>query len=158
MIIEGNENKVTIEGIDKFENRNNVVLSNEYKEFLLEYNGGDVDPSSFYIEEIDNEDAACKFYGINISKYNYCYDLDRNIEGSSYAEYFLHDEFIAIACGGGGNEVCLGIKPDSEYFGKIYYYIHDLGDEDPLENICFLANSFNEFLDLLYEDPDEDNE
>lgn len=57
--------------------------------------------------------------------------------------------FMPIADDPSGNQICIGIS--NQYFGQVYHWAH--GEEtEEMENIYFLSNSFNDFLNCLYED------
>ncbi|MCR8929790.1 SMI1/KNR4 family protein [Priestia megaterium] len=56
---------------------------------------------------------------------------------------------MPIADDPSGNQICIGIS--NQYFGQVYHWAH--GEEtEEMENIYFLSNSFNDFLNCLYED------
>ena len=50
----------------------------------------------------------------------------------------------------GGNQICLGIS--GKYRGKIYFWIHDMESDEEMDNMFFLAHSFDEFFGDLYAD------
>ncbi|MEK8215206.1 MULTISPECIES: SMI1/KNR4 family protein [unclassified Paenibacillus] len=60
----------------------------------------------------------------------------------------MPEGFISIASDPGGNEICIGISEN--YFGKIYFWMHDMESDEEMENMIFLKNSFNDFFDNLY--------
>ncbi|MDA7026852.1 SMI1/KNR4 family protein [Bacillus sp. CLL-7-23] len=140
--------KVSLENIKTFEDDYNVTLPEEYKNFLLEYNGGDVNPNVFKISDEQGESALNTLYGLNISaEYDELSSVFDSLEGE------LPQELLSIGDDSGGNQICIGIS--GNYFGKIYIWMHDIEEGEYMDNVFFLANNFNEFLDSLYEDEEE---
>lgn len=134
--------KITLKDITEFENRCNINLPNEYKDFLLRYNGGYPKASTFKISDEYGESVVNKFYGIGNMKGN----LDKVYE---ILDGELPEGFISIGSDPGGNEICIGI--DEKYYGKIYFWIHDMESDEELSNMFFLADSFTSFFENLYE-------
>ena len=56
---------------------------------------------------------------------------------------------MPIADDPSGNQICIGIS--KQYFGQVYHWAH-CEETEEMENIYFLSNSFNDFLNCLYED------
>ncbi|MCL9635033.1 SMI1/KNR4 family protein [Bacillus zanthoxyli] len=133
---------LSIEDLERFEHSHSITIPREYRDFLLEYNGGYPNPSVYKISEKLGESIVNIFYGIGTM-----YD---NLE----KKFDLFDEiveagFMAIADDPSGNQICIGIS--NQYFGQVYHWAH--GEEtEEMENIYFLSNSFNDFLNCLYED------
>lgn len=68
----------------------------------------------------------------------------------------IKKELLPIAEDSFGNQICIGIK--NKYIGKIYFWDHELEESFfKSKAITLIANSFNDFLDSLFEyvDPDE---
>lgn len=63
--------------------------------------------------------------------------------------------FIPIGDDPSGNVICLGTK--NPYYDKIYFWDHEHESENPddMSNMYFLADDIDEFLDNLYQDPEE---
>jgi hypothetical protein len=143
-IINSENEKISLENIKIFEEKYNVTLPEEFKRFLLEYNGGDVKPNVFKISDEHGESALNTLYGLDISSE---YDELSNVFDSLEGE--LPENFISIGDDSAGNQICLGII--GSYCGKVYIWMHDMEENEFMDNMFFLANSFNEFLDSLYE-------
>lgn len=133
--------KITINDVREFELNYNLKLPDQYIDFLLKYNGGYPEASTFKISDEEGESVVNKFYGIGDRKGN----LARVFE---VLDGELPEGFIAIANDPGGNEICIGIT--EEYFGKIYFWMHDLDSDEEMGSTFFLANSFNDFFNNLY--------
>ncbi|MED0874627.1 MULTISPECIES: SMI1/KNR4 family protein [Bacillus cereus group] len=134
--------KVSLQDIKQFEQEYNVTLPKQYVDFLLEYNGGFPQESSFKISDDEGESLVNKFYGIGDMKSN----LGKVFE---VLEGEIPEDFISIANDPAGNEILLGVNGDFQ--GKVYFWIHDIEPEDEMDNMFILADSFVEFFNNLYE-------
>ncbi|MGF2773327.1 SMI1/KNR4 family protein [Bacillus cereus] len=146
--IESSHKKLSIEEIEKFEIENGVKLTEKYKEFLLQWNGGYPERSIFNISDELGKSVLNVFNGIG--------DMYDNLEKViDIYEFRLAKGFISIADDSAGNVICLGTE--EPYYEKIYFWDHGQESEDPddMSNMYFLANDIDEFLDNLYEDDDE---
>lgn len=142
-IVYNSNDKVSLEKIKEFETKYNINLPIQYREFLLEYNGGNVKPNVFKISDEEGETAVNTLYGLGIAEH---YDELSNVFDSLYGE--ICEEFISIGDDSGGNQICLGIE--GNYLGKIYL-LHDVEEIEEMNNMIFISNSFNDFLNDLYE-------
>ncbi|EOV9527773.1 MULTISPECIES: SMI1/KNR4 family protein [Bacillus cereus group] len=146
--IESSHKKLSIEEIEKFEIENGVKLTEKYKKFLLQWNGGYPERSIFNISDELGKSVLNVFNGIG--------DMYDNLEKViDIYEFRLAKGFIPIADDSAGNVICLGTE--ESYYEKIYFWDHEKEPEDPddMSNMYFLANDIDEFLDNLYEDDDE---
>ena len=138
-----------------------VDLPSEYKYFLLNSGGGELEDAYCFRMtkpgKLDSKDSKelwdCLGYFDSFdpsgaydlrTKYKYMSSKDREFP-------YIPNEMIVIG-GAGGSCLLLGIK--GIYKDKIYFWHSDLfhGDEkgdETYENISFVANNFNEFLDSL---------
>lgn len=133
--------KITVDEVREFESKYVLKLPGQYIDFLLKYNGGYPEASTFKISDQEGESVVNKFYGIGDMKGNLA-KVFEVLDGE------LPQGFISIGNDPGGNEICIGIS--EEYFGKIYFWIHDMESDEEMGNMFFLANSFNVFFDNLY--------
>lgn len=134
--------KITIDDISEFELRYELKLPEQYIHFLLNFNGGYPQASTFKISEEEGETVVNKFYGIGDMKGN----LGKVLE---VLDGELPEGFISIANDPEGNEICIGIS--GKNIGEIFLWIHDLESDEERSNMFFLANSFDEFFNNLYE-------
>jgi len=144
--------KLSRKNIEDFEIKNNIELTNDYKVFLLKWNGGAPDPETFMISEEEGPTVMNYFYSIG-GTYN-------NIE--VYLDILnlrIPKDFIPIGDDPGGNIILLGIS--GPHYDQIYFWDHenepDLEEPD-MSNMYFLADNIWEFLDNLYEDEADDDE
>ncbi|UPK42414.1 SMI1/KNR4 family protein [Paenibacillus pabuli] len=136
--------KIKLKNIEEFEAKYAVVLPVQYRDFLLEYNGGNVKPNVFKISDDEGETALNTLYGLDI---NESYDELSSVFDSLYGE--IPNEFISIGDDSGGNQICLGTS--EEYAGKIYIFLHDIEPTEKMSNMFLISDSFDSFLDSLYE-------
>ena len=124
-------------------------LPKEYRNFLLEHNGGEpnVDCFNFKNDKEDGSDIRC-FLGIYPDQHN---DLLDHIK--TYKDR-LPSNLFPIAYDSCSNLICISVtEPDR---GKIYFWDHEV-EADPSQdevpdysNLTLIADSFNEFLEGLY--------
>ncbi|NPC92657.1 SMI1/KNR4 family protein [Bacillus sp. WMMC1349] len=135
--------RLTTGDLEGFEHNHNITFPIDYREFLLAYNGGYPTPGTYKISDELSESILNIFYGIG-SMYD---NLEKKFD---IFDEILEIGFIPIADDPSGNQICIGIS--KEYFGQIYHWTHD-EEQDGMENMYFLSNNFNEFLD--YENEEE---
>jgi hypothetical protein len=142
---------VSSKAIEEFERRINKNLTQDYRAFLLEYNGGRPMPSFFWIKPKEDGSAVYQFYGLHDGPKHL--SIDTCISQESYG---IPSSMLPIGDDGLGNFICIGISPINQ--GKIYFLDHDLHPyqfPDSPKGIKKLADSFNGFLACLIESPDE---
>ncbi|MBC1780367.1 SMI1/KNR4 family protein [Listeria booriae] len=141
--IESSNKKATSVAIEDFEQRYNLKLAEDYKKFLLDFNGGYADPNVFKISKEQGESALNTLYGLGIDdEYDELASVYESLDG------IIPSGFISIADDSGGNQICLGV--DDDYFGKVFVWIHDMEIEEDMDNMFLLADDFKLFLDNLY--------
>jgi len=130
-------------------------LPAEYESFLMKYNGG---------APVECElDFDGKKLGISGDTLGYFFGLGRNSDILAKLEnlsYFLPKDMFPIADSPAGNLFLMSVNEKS--YGNVYYKDHETEDsfefddskEELPESMVLVANSFNEFLEKLY-DPDE---
>jgi len=139
--IEKIHESLSTEDLEIFEHNHNITLPNDYRGFLLKYNGGYPNPSIYRISEELGESILNIFYGIG-SMYD---NLEKTFD---FFDEILEIGFIPIADDPIGNQICIGIS--KEFFGKIYHWVHD-EEHEGMENMYLLSNNFKTFLNSLYE-------
>ncbi|AQY49783.1 hypothetical protein PWEIH_02222 [Listeria weihenstephanensis FSL R9-0317] len=136
--------KLSLDRLEVFEKEHDIRFSTEYRKFLLNYNGGYPDKSTFKIKGEDGEYESILnvLYGIGEMYDN----LEKNFD---IFDELVDVGFVPIADDPGGNQICISIN--KENYGAIYFWEHELGNEDELENLFYIAANFDEFLTNLYE-------
>ncbi|WP_428738567.1 SMI1/KNR4 family protein [Sulfurimonas sp.] len=138
--------------IQEFEKTINTALPQEYRNFLLEFNGGQPVLYIFPESEVLHSIPVNTLYGLKVKEsYN---DLEKN-----YAIYDgrIMNSFIAIGSDPSGNQFCLGIT--GIFKDKVYIWDHNqeidewefIENKLP-ENMYLLSDSFHNFINQLEED------
>lgn len=123
-----------------------VFLPEPYRDFLLEYNGGQPVPSTFRLADGKSLEVIGWFFSIQNKD-------DGLVNLAKTYQAYLHGDLLPIAADPFGNLICLGVK--GRYIGQIYFWLHEreLPSNTPLPNAeCHLvASSFDEFMGRFVE-------
>ena len=134
-------------GILKLEKVIGAALPDGYRTFLQNHNGGRPKPAkfSFVTRKGMHEDASIHyFFGLHSGQVGSLEKKRASYEGR------ISDGFLPIAIDPFGNLILIGLS--NENYGKIYFWDHELETETPtLENVSFVADSFQKFLENLVE-------
>ncbi len=149
------ESKLNLTQIKEIEKYVNLKFHNEYKEHLLQYNGGQCLPNVFRFNENGKWAESCIDWFLAI--YDGEYDnLKKYIQIYKIEEKRLPIHILPFAHDPGGNLIC--ISCDNEDEGSIYFWDHEnevdynaSGDND-YSNLYFVAKSFNDFINELKQD------
>ncbi len=142
--------KLVVDKLAEFEAKAGVHLPNDYKDFLLQYNGGKPIPSFFWIISREDGSSVYQFYGL--------YSESNPISINTFkgdVNYGIPDSMLPIGDDGTGNFICIGIS--AENIGNIYFLDHDkhsYHNPNSLDGTTKLADSFNDFLFSLTESPE----
>jgi cell wall assembly regulator SMI1 len=139
-VFEFTEKKITAQDIKTFEDHFQIKLPADYKNHLLQYNGGVPDKDSFELDKTE-ELWLSRFYSLKYGKNN----LEDAFTTLKINEKILPDSLFPFAIDMGGNHFCISLA--QEGYGKIYYCEHDTEDSPRL-----ISNSFAEFMNSLKED------
>ena len=136
--------------LQEFENEIDCVLPVDYREFLLENNGGKPMPDTFSYKNANggqDTNSIRTFNGIHDDEYTGIHKFIDCYQGR------LPNKLLPIADDELGNLICLGIKGKQK--DKIYFWDHEL--EGTKKCLTLLSNSFSEFINSLFEweDPNE---
>jgi hypothetical protein len=135
---------ISDETILAFERQSGLALPQDYKDFLLQWNGGRPSQTIFNVPKWDGKGSALHFlFGIHSGKHN------------NLARWFdelrdrLPDGFLAIGVDMGANFVCLGTS--GEFAGEVWYW--DSSNRYALcDGTMFkVANRLEAFLNQLRE-------
>jgi hypothetical protein len=124
--------------LEAFEKKLGVSLPQQYRDFLLTQNGGRPDLPEFKVPNWGDA-VANTFYGVGVGG---CDDVEASLQ--SLDDVMPIDRVIPIGDDPFGNQICLGIR--GEYFGKIYFWVHDEMDEDEVRPLFEVALSFEAFV------------
>ena len=123
-----------------------VNLPDDYKDFLLEFNGGSPVPDAFPIKGFEEVGTLQVFFGI-----------DREIESSNLRWNFFQyrsripSDHLPIACSDTNDLICLSLS-DNRYGSVIFWDSMTESSADTFRNIYEVADSFSGLLKLLYQD------
>lgn len=154
--MEHNGPKITKNSIVNLESSLKKQLPNEYKAFLLEYNGGEPIQRAidFDAQELRiNGDYIATFYEVSD---DITYGILPNIENHAG---LIPQDMIFIAISPEGNYFLLSLREDS--YGEVFYKDHEIEDKTTLninsgilpESMIRIAGNFKSFISMLY-DPD----
>jgi hypothetical protein len=122
-------------------------IPQSYIEFLKFSNGGCAELDTFYyeFEGIERRESVDTFFHIS---------TDCGSSGDVAWEYKhrwngIPEQFLPIACNGLGDLICLDLTGPGG--GRVVIWIHDI----PANQLRSVANSFEEFIDLLTLRPDD---
>jgi hypothetical protein len=136
---------VTESDIQAFETHLNARLPEEYRQFLMQHNGGKPEPSVFRvdIDGFPNEDRITCFLCLSDTEHD---SLSRYLK--KYRDR-IPVNLLPIALPLAVDLVCLSISGDD--YGTVYFWDHNWeSDELDYTNVHFIAHSFNELLNNLY--------
>lgn len=145
-----NSNKfgqLTENAVIDFERFYEISLPKEYRNFLIEDNGGEPVPGCefFWIKKGKDGSSVHQFFGLHAGPIHLrlATYMDQNMYG-------FPRSLLPIADDGLGNYICLGIQPNN--YGKVYFLDHDLFPFQSNENapgITQISSSFSSFINAL---------
>lgn len=145
--------KITEKRITKIENKIKVSFPDEYRNFLLEHNGGECEPNGFvFIENGEETEAEVRSF-FAIGGIDGDYDLEENIDIYIFDEKRLPGLYFPVAEDDLGNLVCISCNKDD--YGHIYFWDaeNECETEEDIDtyndNMYLLAKSFNQFINNL---------
>lgn len=133
--------------VNLLEEETDASLPEDYRQFLLEFNGGEPEVNEF---RVSDEQAAGvnQFFGLTQRQEYGDLRFQRRLMLGRVPENML-----PIANAEGGNLVCISVAVDRGDYGAIYFWDHELEaeeDEDPsYENLHKIADNFNDFWESL---------
>lgn len=132
--------KIEVSDIANVERQFARHLPDDYKRFLLEFNGGEPETNRFDVPATGTASAVRFFYSIlSAEKDDDLVHEQRLLRGR------LSDGMLAIAEDGCGNRICLSLTPGDS--GTVYFWDHEFEREDDLTApLAKLAASFDSFF------------
>jgi hypothetical protein len=148
VIIHDAKNKLDEAKLINFEKHIKTRLPDEYRKFLLTYNGGYPEPDGF-------------MYIRNNIKYTSNVDFFLSLDGDEDDDIYdfietyrnrIPPELLPIAYDSSGNLICIAILGD--HIGTIYFWDHEEeyeeGEIPGYKNVFMVQPSFNKFLNNLF--------
>jgi hypothetical protein len=127
--------------VSQFEMEIAARLPDDYRAFLLRYNGGYPQPNGF----VGGNEVLNYFFGLWQKRASLNYEL------LAYRD-FIPKGMIPIACDPGGNLVLLEVARPNR--GRIWFWDHECANS-PRKAISLLAASFTQFVDSFVSPEDE---
>ena len=124
------------EALAQFEENHDILLSEEYRTFLINYNGGNTLQTSFKIKKESSDIRA--FYGFENAdyEYNFQYLIDHD-----FLSDYIEVDYLPIAEDSFGSHILLGISKQN--YNLIAFFDHEK------QKIIPLHLSFKEFLTTI---------
>lgn len=148
------ESQLNLTQIEEVEKYIGLNFPDEYKEHLLQNNGGQCSPNCFKFNENGTWTESCIDWFLAI--YDGEYDnLKDYINTYKIEEKRLPVHILPIAHDPGGNLIC--ISCDLEDVGCVYFWDHEnevdynTSNDKDYSNLYLVAKSFNEFVNGLKE-------
>jgi SMI1/KNR4 family protein SUKH-1 len=158
LTILGEKNEMDLWVIEEFERQIGYCLPKSYKELMSKYNNLWIKETSFdYVDKIGNKETT----EIGFEKFSWdgqsCIQA-RQIHVSN-KDYYGLPGLVSFGDTGAGDYICFDYRDDPETCNpKIILMYHDEyvehDDGSATMVINFVANSFEEFVDMLYEEKD----
>jgi len=146
--------------IEQFEKKYYVCLPKSYKELMLRYNGGSFEEDQFdFTNKKGQEDGRTIFFK-SFREDKDGAELIEDAQFVSKPDYYGVPGLIGIGSTAEGDTLCFDYRDNPKTSEpKVILLVHDEYEEtNGVEHMKIepIANSFNEFLDMLYEYKDEE--
>lgn len=126
----------------EFEEKIGARLPEDFREYLLQYNGGLPKPNNFNI----HNDCSSIHHMFGIHKGPEYSSLKWNVEIKKNA---IPNLLMPFADDPFGNILCIGVKGDVK--GEIYFWDHEVCEDGDWTDIVKISDSFTLFLNSLFE-------
>jgi cell wall assembly regulator SMI1 len=148
--IDESEASISASELEAIEKKLGIHLPDQYRSFLLVHNGGRPTPSIFrYRNEAGpyTDSEVDWFLAIQSKDYN---DFETYYDRYKIHRIRMPTELVPIADDPGGNVICIVV--DGPKLGAVYFWDHEEEQDLPsYKNVHLIANSFDEFMNLLSE-------
>jgi hypothetical protein len=142
--IQPNNEKITKQRINEFEQKIKYILPKDYFNFLLKNNGGKPEMNLCNVKDY-KQISVNYFFGLDLkvrtNELNYALSVFNNRIPKGY---------IPIASAEGGNLICINLASDTN---TIYFWNHEEeseeGEEPTIKNMYKIADNFTNFLEML---------
>lgn len=141
-----NENPPASEAaLGSLERRLGQALPRSYRAFLAARDGAEPASNEFDVPDASTSSGVNAFFGIDEIK-----EETRGMKGR------LPRGVLPIADAEGGNLVCLSLRQVDH--GSVYFWDHELEEDDLAAALFLLARDFQDFLELLLPSDEESAE
>ncbi|MGE7902931.1 SMI1/KNR4 family protein [Peribacillus sp. NPDC094092] len=139
--------KISVNELENFEKKFNLVLPEDFSRFLLSNNGGKAVNRRFQTEDRTITSSIILFFPLSN-------EIEENLE-STFIKYnesrIVPKDFLPIGLDPANSLICLSL--DREQKGKVYFCDMDYFEEDNelrKEFIKPISGNFKEFMDNLF--------
>lgn len=145
--------KISVEDIAEFENEVGMEFPEDYKNFMIEANGGTPKEELLYdffdeVTEAENTSVIREFFSLFSDDTVKMSNLREIYKIMTYEETISVD-MLPIADDPGGNVI--GISLNKDDFGYVYFINHEYDDLDTGYLVkSRIAESFSDFIGALY--------
>jgi len=152
-----NEEEVDIWYIEKFEKKVGYCLPKTYKELMVKYNGVRFYEDYFSFLDKKGEKDLKNFLFLSFGEKEEVTEHIDDAQYVSHPDYYGIVGLVGFASTGEGDTVCFDYrKSQNECEPQIIVLVHDEHethqDESVTRVVEFVANTFDDFLMMLYED------
>lgn len=145
--ITGSPQAITEAELKQFEDNLKARLPEDYRNFLLMHNGGKPTPDIFDVDLDGFQNTSSVQHLLSLANNDY-YSFGKYLE---VYKGRIPINLLPIAKELSVDLICLSVS--GEDYGCVYYWDHNWEQEPPdYTNVHFLANSFSDFLQMLYDD------
>ncbi len=142
MLISKYKVKDTTKQLEKYEENLGCKFPDQYRQFIVEYNGGELWDTTLNIENFGN--SIEYFYGfVKASEYH---SINNKYVKDIQKEFLTPQQVLGIAELGGGDVLAVGISENNR--GMMYYSNHDEGYK-----VTKIADSFKNLLNVIESTP-----
>jgi hypothetical protein len=133
--------------VSQLEHQLGISFPEDYKQFLIRYNGGRPDEGVFHISEEEGDSSFGFLYSVHR---NSC-RVNEIIHNVKNYKNRIPNTMIPIGGDSFGNQILLGVFGEDR--NKIYFWDHEKegidGPEDIRDPLTKLADSFEDFINGL---------
>lgn len=153
--------KINISQINALEKKRRIKLPNEYCRFIVNHNG-----ASLYVDSFDFYDKVYKRNSSECIAFMKVEKIEKTVEillnQSTNDEYcsdifkfykYFNNRLIPFGDTGGGDLICFDYRQCYDCSPPIVLWCHDSCEEN-WNRISFIANNFEEFVNMLHEPKD----
>jgi hypothetical protein len=153
VMIEESQGSLSEVELTDLERKLSIILPEQYRQFLLHFNGGRPSPSVFRFKK-----ASGKYSDSMVDWFLSIYDGEYDNFESYFETYKLRHErlpadLVPIAHDPGGNLICIAVTGVG--IGAVYFWDHeheaDRGVKPTRRNIYHITYNFDQFLEGLSE-------
>ena len=131
------------EKVSKLEKEFRIKLPEDYRNFLIQYNGGDVEDGNLYVKELDEDMRMGYFFGIGIEE-GFADITEINDE---YDDDIPKKSLLIGMDEGSGFLLLISGGEDSGIWYYDHTYFFDKSTDDL--NTYFICETFSDFIKIL---------